>query len=143
MNLIINLVIALARVIFPAMLDSAKPEHIEAKSQPKLKKQLRKQIMGKWYVALALLFVICASGCKLFTRTIYVPHGEPVKLAQPLKGVAVWVMTPDGQVLTQMDIPEGWYCLPLDNSDDDIAEEGLLPEMNPGACYKQNWADIR
>ena len=138
MQLIINLVIALARVIFPAMLDSAKPEHIEAKSQPKLKKQLRKQIMGKWYVALALVLVLCASGCKLFTRTIYVPHGEPVKLAQNLSGVAVWVMTPQGQVLTQMDIPEGWYCLPLDNSDDDIAEEGLLPEMKP-----QNWADIR
>ena len=138
MQLIINIVIALARVIFPAMLDSAKPTHIEATTQPKLKKQLRKQIMGKWYIALALLFVICTSGCKLFTRTIYVPHGEPVKLAQPLKGVAVWVMTPDGQVLTQMDIPEGWYCLPLDNSDDDIAEEGLLPEMKP-----QNFADIR
>ena len=138
MQLIINLVIALARVIFPAMLDSAKPEHIEAMTQPKLKKQLRKQIMGKWYITIALLIVLCASGCKLFTRTIYVPHGEPVKLAQPLKGVAVWVMTPDGQVLTQMDIPEGWYCLPLDNSDDDIAEEGLLPEMKP-----QNFADIR
>jgi hypothetical protein len=53
-----------------------------------------------------------SSGCA--SRVILVPHGEPVRLAEPAKA-RVWVMDPTGkQVRSQnrVEIPAGWYALP-------------------------------
>jgi hypothetical protein len=47
------------------------------------------------------------------TRTVYVPHGQPVKLAEDVKA-KVWVNANGEKVKTEMTIPEGWYCLPKD-----------------------------
>ena len=53
------------------------------------------------------------AGC---VRTIYVPHGTPVRLRETLKDVKVWVKDADGKpVAGKMDLPEGWYALPLDS----------------------------
>lgn len=61
---------------------------------------------------LALLLVLAAlSGCA--TRTIYVPHGQPVRLREKLEGVKIWAFDKDGVLVEgEMDIPEGWYCVP-------------------------------
>lgn len=58
--------------------------------------------------ALMTMSVGCAS------RVILVPHGEPVRLAEPAKA-HVWVMDSTGkQVRSQnrVEIPAGWYALP-------------------------------
>jgi len=57
------------------------------------------------------------AGCA--TRTIYVPDGEPVRLRETIRDAKVWVMDSDGQsVPGVMDLPEGWYCLPVPPEDE-------------------------
>jgi hypothetical protein len=60
------------------------------------------------------LFVL--QGC--FVRTIYVPDGAPVRLRETIEDAKVWVLDADGKpVASQMDLPEGWYALPLETGD--------------------------
>ena len=60
-----------------------------------------------------LLLTGCGSG-SLFTRTIYVPHGTPVRLRETVEDVKVWVKDADGQpVAGRMTLYEGWYSLPM------------------------------
>jgi len=60
-----------------------------------------------------LLLTGCGSG-SLFTRTIYVPHGTPVRLRETVKDVKVWVKDADGEpVAGRMDLYEGWFALPM------------------------------
>ena len=57
-----------------------------------------------------LLPFVLLTGC---VRTIYVPHGTPVRLRETVKDTKVWVKDGDGQsVEGRMDLPEGWYALP-------------------------------
>ncbi|MBN2583064.1 MAG: hypothetical protein JXL80_08345 [Planctomycetes bacterium] len=62
-----------------------------------------------------LLPILLLTGCgggTLFTRTIYVPHGTPVRLRETVKDAKVWVKDADGKpVAGKMDLPEGWYAL--------------------------------
>lgn len=61
-------------------------------------------------LVLGALFLVF-SGCG--TRTIYIPHGEPVRLAAPVKDAAVWVADKDGTMVRgKVTLEEGWYCLP-------------------------------
>jgi len=66
--------------------------------------------------ALCIALVIGLTGCGV--RTIYVPHGTPVRLRETVRGVKVWVKDADGTPRAgKMDMPEGWYCLPVDVED--------------------------
>jgi hypothetical protein len=61
-------------------------------------------------LALMSMSVSCAS------RVIYVPHGEPVRLAQSVKA-KVWVVDSTGKTVrsnNRIIIHEGWYALPKD-----------------------------
>jgi hypothetical protein len=59
-----------------------------------------------------LLPILLLAGCM---RTVYVPHGTPVRLRETVKDVKVWVKDADGEpVAGRMDIYEGWYALPVD-----------------------------
>jgi len=52
--------------------------------------------------------VSCAS------RVIYVPHGEPVRLAEDVKA-KVWIVDASGKTVrskNRITIHEGWYALP-------------------------------
>jgi len=52
--------------------------------------------------------VSCAS------RVIYVPHGEPVRLAEDVKA-KVWILDASGKPVRSKNrivIHEGWYALP-------------------------------
>lgn len=60
-----------------------------------------------------LLLTGCGGGAP-FTRTIYVPDGEPVRLRETVRSAKVWVLDENGKpVAGKMDLPEGWYCLPV------------------------------
>ena len=63
-----------------------------------------------------LLPILLLTGCGV--RTIYVPHGTPVRLRETVKNVKVWVKDSGGEpVAGQMDLYEGWYALPDPGTD--------------------------
>ncbi len=58
-----------------------------------------------------LIPILLLTGC---VRTIYVPHGTPVRLRETVKDVKVWVKDADGEpVAGRMDLYEGWFALPM------------------------------
>jgi len=65
---------------------------------------------------LPILLLTSGAGC---VRTIYVPHGTPVRLRETVKNAKVWVKDADGEpVPGRMDIPNGWYALPMPEEDE-------------------------
>ena len=71
---------------------------------------MRAWILPKMALAALLCASACLSGCG--TRTVYVPPGEPVRLRETIRA-KVWVADRQGiEVPAEMDLPEGWYCLP-------------------------------
>jgi len=62
-----------------------------------------------------LIPILLLTGC---VRTIYVPHGTPVRLRETVKDVKVWVKDSGGEpVAGKMNLPEGWYVLPLEDEE--------------------------
>ena len=62
-----------------------------------------------------LIPILLLTGC---VRTIYVPHGTPVRLRETVKDVKVWVKDSGGEpVAGRMDLAEGWYALPLEDKE--------------------------
>jgi uncharacterized lipoprotein YajG len=58
-----------------------------------------------------LVCVLC-TGCTMFTRTIYVPEGQTVRLRQDIKNAKVWVKEKDGRTAEgRLTLKEGWFCL--------------------------------
>lgn len=58
-----------------------------------------------------LIPILLLTGC---VRTIYVPHGTPVRLRETVKDVKVWVKDSGGEpVAGRMDLYEGWFALPM------------------------------
>ena len=61
-----------------------------------------------WFLLPVLLLTGCAS------RTVYVADGTPVRLRETVRSANVWVLDKSGEpVAGVMDLPEGWYCLPV------------------------------
>ncbi len=71
---------------------------------------------AKWILICAAAF--CgAFGCSRAKRTVYVPHGSPVRIRATLKKSPVWVTDENGVWIPgTIDIPEGWYALPDDGT---------------------------
>lgn len=68
-----------------------------------------------------LLAILLLTGCAV--RTVYVPHGTPVRLRETIHDAKVWVKDADGQTVAgRMDLPEGWFCLPVDDADEPQGE---------------------
>jgi hypothetical protein len=58
------------------------------------------------------------SGCTMFTRTVYVPEGKAIRLRQSVKNAKIWVKEKDGNIAEgRMNVPEGWFCLPMPSED--------------------------
>jgi len=112
-NELAPLVVVLLLALIPALVKMCGRTSQDAGTQPKLRSRLRDRIRKTWFPCIALVAVLfIGAGC---TRTIYVPHGEPVRLRETVNDVKVWVMGPDGQpVAGKMDLPEGWYVLPME-----------------------------
>ena len=61
---------------------------------------------------LPFLVPFLLAGC---VRTVYVPHGAPVRLRETVKDAKVWVKDADGQAVEgRMELPGGWDALPDD-----------------------------
>lgn len=110
---------AILRVLLPFLADRAEKRSEDGARQPALREQLRDRVRSRWVgaavpllLAALLMLLGAAAGCN--PRTIYVPTGEPVRLRSTIKRAPVWVLDKDGNpVAGRMDLPEGWYCLPV------------------------------
>lgn len=116
-EILINILIAVIRTFLPAVVTAAKPTAEDGDKATTLRDTLRERVRGTWgRGVVVLLLCVALAGCA--ARTIYVPDGTPVRLRETLKNVQVWVLDKDQKpVATKMNIPEGWYALPLTDED--------------------------
>lgn len=114
MSFLIALIIELLRVFVPAAMSGAVRCSVDGARQPQLRDRLRARVRHVWPVV--ALLAAMASGC---VRTVYVPPGEPVRLRETILNVKVWVMNEDGRAVAgRMDLPEGWYALPVNTNEE-------------------------
>ena len=104
--------VLLLGVLLELFRQRAQPTSEDGDPDRETRDKLRAKVRKHWLIALALLLPLAAMGCGV--RTIYVPHGTPVRLRETVKDAKVWVKDADGEpVAGKMDIPEGWYALPM------------------------------
>ena len=125
MQWLLELLIGLLRIFLPAIIKSAKPTSEDASPNLRVRSRLRRRVRETWGhtlgIVLLIFFGMLLVGCS--THTVYVPDGTPVRLREPLDDVKVWVLDSNGTpVPGEMDIPEGWYCLPLPPEEDEGGE---------------------
>jgi len=87
------------------------PSSVVQPRQSELVARLKKRIKDAgWCLALVVL-----SGC--YSPAVYVPCGEPVRIAKTIKKAKVEIILPGGNTAKRvMDIPAGWYALPDESS---------------------------
>ena len=117
MELLLSIMVMILRALLPALLpgtSATSPSSVaDGARQPALRERLHEIVRRHGWVIL----VICLAGC--WTRTIYVPAGEPVRLRETVRAAKVWVLDENGKpVAGRMDLPEGWYCLPIDEENE-------------------------
>ena len=87
-----------------------------------LKDALRAKVLAKW--GSVLILILAFGGCAMFqkaTRTVYIPDGTPVRLRATIEKAPVWVLDKDGiPIESVMDIPEGWFALPVDSENSEV-----------------------
>ena len=117
MHWLIAVLTAFLRALLPWVTDKSQPTAQDADPDTRTKDKLRAKVRKHWLLVVLVLPVLltgCAGGSP-FTRTIYVPHGTPVRLRETARDVKVWVKDESGHaVVGRMDLPEGWYALPVD-----------------------------
>ena len=112
-QILVQLILGLIKLFIPVIKESFEDTNTTAVEESEgLTKRLNNSIRNHWGKTLVLAFLsLTLFSCG--TRTVYVPDGTPVKFAETLKNVKVWVKTKDGKIKKQtMDIPEGWFAVP-------------------------------
>ena len=118
LELVLAFLGSLLRAFLPAIIEAAPDRPEDGQEQPAVRDALRAKIARTWGTA-AVLLLICAIAGGCFSRVVYVKAGEPVRLRQTLHHVGIWAMGADGKpVAGTIDLPEGWYCLPMDPARD-------------------------
>lgn len=77
-----------------------------------------RQILLKTAKLITLCGIACLSGC-MGSRTVLVPPGQPVRIAEPVKA-KVYAKDAGGQWMkgeNTVVLPEGWYALPESGDD--------------------------
>ncbi|MFW6153736.1 MAG: hypothetical protein ACOC95_00800 [Planctomycetota bacterium] len=112
MKALIALVVSILRILLPWAVKQSRPTAGDADPDRETRDRLREQIRKHWvFVIVAVPLVMVGCG----VRTVYVPHGTPVRLRETVEDVKVWVKDSDGQAVAgRMDLPEGWFALPLE-----------------------------
>ena len=115
MKWLIAILTAVLQALLPWLVKQSKDTVQDAHRDHRTRDKLRDRVRKHWVIAFALLVLL--SGCGV--RTVYVPHGTPVRLRETVEDVKVWVKDADGHVVAgKMDVPEGWYALPMPQEDE-------------------------
>ena len=119
---IAGVIAEILKVLFPALIEAWKKERqptAEVSAPNPVKDAFREKVLSsRWKdvparTALCVLILVVCLGCA-GTRTIYVPDGEPVKLAADIPNADVWVLDKDGTpVRGRITLHEGWFCAPV------------------------------
>ena len=116
MSWLVSLIVALLRIFLPAILEAVQPRYEDASPNVEVREKLKEKVRSTWSNMAVLLppavLALLLSGCS--ARTVYVPDGTPVRLRETVHSAKVWVLDKDKKpVAGVMDIPEGWYALPI------------------------------
>lgn len=116
MQWLIAILTAVLHALLPFLIEQSRDTAEDAHPNRHVRDRLRDTIRRHWLIAVLILPMLLA-GCG--TRTVYVPHGTPVRLRETIKDAKVWVVDADGKAVAgQMDLPEGWYALPMPPEDE-------------------------
>jgi cadmium resistance protein CadD (predicted permease) len=114
-----TILIAILTFLASMVKRAATPKTGEAKKRSDIKQagasKLQKQTKSVIIWAIALYLLMSAGGCN---RTVYVPDSAAVRLRETVKRVDVWIWVDGAWEAGRMDLPEGWYVMPL--TDDEI-----------------------
>ena len=117
MSVLADIIVAILRALLPALFEQAKDTAEDGRRRPKLRDDLRKKVLRTWGSRSAMILVLLVlPGCGV--RTVYVRDGEPVRLREAIPQAKVWVLDTEGKAqASTMDLPEGWYCLPVPDAE--------------------------
>ena len=109
----------LLQVLLPALIkawqESQKSTEVDATPNP-LRDEFRKRVLDAGWGKAAAVLLLClmlaaGTGGTPATRTIYVPHGDIVRLRATVPKAKVWVLDKSGNpVEGEIDLLEGWYA---------------------------------
>lgn len=114
-TIIIQIIIGIVLGLLSAWLKGPTPATYEQPRRPELTERLTDSLRRSGWLPCITLALLLQSGCSLLypQTAIYVPSGEPVRLAAPIKRARVEVIGPNrSTTIRTMTIPAGWYCLP-------------------------------
>jgi hypothetical protein len=128
-QIIIGIVLGLLALYVKARADA--PASTIQPRQPALRDRLLRRVRDAgWTIALVATSAIL-SGC--YAPAVYIPTGEPVRIARPIRHATVEILLPSGQTaLRTLTIPAGWYALP-----DPAEASGSVPAAAPAAVHKK------
>ena len=113
MRTILQFLVSLIPAFVWALLRAPRHTAEDASPQRELRARLQSKVRKSWgpRALWPPLLLVMLPACA--TRTVYVPDGTPVRLRETVRNAKVWVLDAQGQpVPGEMDLPEGWYCLP-------------------------------
>jgi hypothetical protein len=121
MNILLSILAYVLRAIVPALVQwwserSTPTAEVSAPSDAR--DSFRQKVLTSGWGKVAAVTVLCAvifaAGCSTNNRTIYVPDGEPVKLAADIPNADVWALDKNGTpVRGRLTLHEGWFCAPV------------------------------
>ena len=115
---LVPVIVALIKALLPAIVEGRKPTPEDGAPDTATRDKLRDQLRSAgWCILLCMMVFLVGCGG---TRTIYVPHGTPVRLRKTIPDAEVWVKDKDGTpVKGNLDLEEGWYCLSIEDEDEE------------------------
>ncbi len=110
-QIIIGIVLGLLALYVKARADA--PASTIQPRQPALRDRLLRRVRDAgWTIAIVATSAIL-SGCYAPAPAVYIPTGEPVRIARDIRHATVEILLPSGQTaLRTLTIPAGWYALP-------------------------------
>ena len=112
MKWLVAIIVAVLQALLPWLARKSRSTAEDGDPDREIREKLRSKVRKFWIILLVFVLTFLSAGC---VRTIYVPHGTPVRLRERVENVKVWVKDADGNVVAgKMDLPEGWYALDVD-----------------------------
>lgn len=113
-TILIQIAVGVLLGLISAWAKGPTPATHQQRHRPALQARLTRRVrQAGWPLCIALALSL-QCGCNLIApdTAIYIPTGEPVRIAEDIPNVRVEVIGPAGTTIRRMTIPNGWYALP-------------------------------